>query len=259
MSRVIIMLLVLALLVASAVSGTLAFFLLSARSALDTPNPLAVSIAESGKTFLVPGSIQAQANPSTAGMDTVRAAQPTYIARCAVCHGTDGKANTTIGAHIYPRAADLTAPRTQGKSDGTLFWIIQNGLPHTGMPGWKDTLSDDQIWQLVRLVRQLSQGLPPSPTPTPAPTAANTNAVTVDISNAVYEPETITVPPGTRVVWLNHDDDDHTVTSAKEETQLLASPTLKQNQTYEFTFTEKGTYHYVCQVHDYMQGTVVVQ
>lgn len=258
MTRVIIILLVLALLAASAVSLTLSFFLLSARTALDTPNPYAIRIAEAGKVFLVPGDVQGKTNPA-AGIDSVRAAQSIYTARCVVCHGSDGKANTTIGAHIYPRAANLTEPRTQDKSDGTLFWIIQNGLPHTGMPGWKDTLSDDQIWQLVRLVRQLPQGLPAPPTPTPAPTAAVGSSVTVDISNAVYEPETMTVVPGTRIVWFNQDDDEHTVTSVQAESKVLDSPTLKQNQTYEFTFTEKGTYHYTCQVHDYMEGTIIVQ
>jgi plastocyanin len=261
MTRLVIVLLVLGLLVSGAVSLTLSFFLLSARSALDTPNPLAITIADTGKSFLVPGDVAAKTNPVAAGVDVVQAARHDYTARCVVCHGADGKANTTIGSHIYPRAADLTAARTQGKSDGTLFWIIQNGLPHTGMPGWKDSLSDDQIWRLVQLVRQLPHGLPPEPTPTPAPTAPSgqTKSVTVDISNAVYEPSTLTVAPGTRVVWLNHDDDDHTVTSAKDAPQVLNSPTLKQNQTYEFTFTEKGTYHYICQVHDYMEGTVVVQ
>ena len=173
MSRVIIVLLVIALGVTGAVALVLSFFLLSARSALDTPNPLAISIADSGKAFLVPGDVQAMANPVPAGEDVVRTAKTVYTARCVVCHGADGKGNTTIGEHIYPRAADLTSARTQGKSDGTLFWIIQNGLPHTGMPGWKDTLTDEQIWQQVRLVRQLPQGLPPDPTPTPAPTTAS--------------------------------------------------------------------------------------
>ena len=259
MTRILIILLAVALLVVGAIALTQSFFLLSARSALDTPNPLAIAIAESGKALLVPGDTQAKANPAPAGIETVRAAQPVFTSRCVICHGRDGKGNTTIGAHIYPRAADLTAARTQGKSDGTLFWIIQNGLPHTGMPGWKDTLTDDQIWQLVQLIRQLPQGLPAPPTPTPAPTTANTNTVTVDIIKAVYEPDAITVPVGTRVVWLNHDDDDHTITSAKDAPQVLDSPTLKQNQTYEFTFTQKGTFHYGCKVHDYMEGMVFVQ
>lgn len=259
MTRVIIILLVLALLVAGAVSATLSFFLLSARTALDTPNPFEISIAEAGKGFLVPGDVQAKTNPAPSGIDTVRAAQPIFTSRCVVCHGGDGKANTTIGAHIYPRAADLTAPRTQGKSDGTLFWIIQNGLPHTGMPGWQDTLSDDQIWQLVRLIRQLPQGLPAPLTPASAPTAAAGATLTVDISNSTYEPDIITISPGTRVTWASHDDDEHTVTSVKTEPRVLDSPTLKKGQTYEFTFVQKGTYHYTCQVHDYMEGTVVVQ
>jgi plastocyanin len=259
MRRVILVLLILALLVTGGVSLILSFFLFSARSALDTPNPLAVMIAESGKSVLVPADVQAIANPIAGGDETVRAAKPLYVVRCAQCHGTEGKGNTTIGSHIYPRAADLTASRTQGKSDGTLFWIVQNGLPHTGMPGWKDTLKDEQIWQVVRLIRQLPNGLPPDPTPTPAPTSASGTSATVNISNQIYEPSTLKVAPGTRVVWVNHDEDEHTVTSKPDAAIVLDSPTIKQGEKFEFTFAEKGSYAYFCQVHDYMNGTVVVE
>lgn len=260
MRRVILVLLVLALLGTGAVSLVLSFFLLSARTALDVPNPLAIQIAESGKVFLVPGNVQAMTNPVAAGDETIRAAQPIFTGRCAVCHGTDGKGNTVIGAHIYPRAADLTAARTQGKPDGTLFWIVQNGLPHTGMPGWKDTLKDEQIWQMVRLIRQLPNGLPtPAPQPTPAPSGSSGTSATVDISNQIYVPAALKVAPGTRVVWVNHDDDEHTVTSDSNGAKVLDSPTLKKDQTYEFTFTDKGTYAYICRVHDYMNGTVIVE
>lgn len=257
MRRVILVLLVLALLVTGGVSLVLGFFLLSARTALDAPNPLAVMIAESGKGVLVPGNVQAMANPVAGGEETIRAAQPIYTTRCVVCHGADGKANTTIGAHTYPRAADLTAHRTQGKSDGTLFWIVQNGLPHTGMPGWKDTLKDEEIWQVVRLIRQLPQGLPPEVQATPA--AGSGASATVDIVKEIYEPASLKVAPGTRVVWKNHDEDEHTVTSKPDAAQVLDSPTINGGETFEFTFAEKGMYAYFCKIHDYMNGTVVVE
>ncbi|HZQ06262.1 MAG TPA: c-type cytochrome [Anaerolineae bacterium] len=258
-SRFIIRVMFGVILVMGAILLLLGFFLLSARTALDTPNPLAIQIAETGKLFLVPPDASAQTNPVTSSQDVLQNAQKTYTARCVICHGQDGKGNTPIGSHIYPRAADLTAARTQSKSDGALHWIIANGIVHTGMPGWGQLLNDQEIWQVVTYVRQLPNGVPQFPTPTPPPTAANTSdTVKVDISNNTYVQGNITVAPGTTVVWQSHDDEDHTVTSASDP-KVLDSPTLKKDQMYQFTFTQPGTYKYICTVHDYMEGTVVVK
>ena len=261
MSRAIIIVLAALLVIAGGVALTLSFFLLSARRALDEPNPIAISIADAGKSFLIPGNAQSLANPVTANPDVLTAAQRDYSARCVVCHGQDGKGQTTLGTHMYPRAADLTSARTQGKTDGSLFWLIQNGLPHTGMPGWQGVLDDNQIWQLVVYLRQLRNGVPQAAAPTPAPAAppaASSDGVTVDMSNAVYEPAEIKITPGTTVTWVNQDEDEHTVTS-RTDPQVLNSGIIEENQTFAFTFDEAGTYKYICEVHDWMEGTVTVE
>lgn len=272
MTRALIVGLVLLLLVTGGASLVLSFFLLSARTALDQPNPLAVTIAESGKVLLVPPDAQGKVNPVASSTDMLRAANRTFTARCVVCHGSDGKGDTPIGAHIYPRAADLTAARTQSKSDGSLFWIIQNGLPHTGMPGWRDLVAEQDIWQLVLYLRQLPSGIPPearAPAPTPtsnATPAANATpsasaapaSASVKIENSVYVPDKITIKPGTQVTWTNTDDDEHTVT-AEGDTPLFDSDVFKQGESFSFTFNDPGTYQYVCTVHDYMNGVVIVE
>jgi mono/diheme cytochrome c family protein len=84
-------------------------------------------------------------------------ARRTYTGRCTHCHGPDGKAETAIGSHIFPPAPDLTSARTQSRTDGALFWIIQNGSPRSGMPGWKETLDAEEIWQLVSYCPAASQ------------------------------------------------------------------------------------------------------
>lgn len=257
MSRAIIIILAVLLVIAGGVALTLSFFLLSARRALDEPNPIAISIADAGKSFLIPGNVQSLANPVTAGPDVLTAAQRDYSARCVVCHGQDGKGQTTLGTHMYPRAADLTSTRTQSKTDGSLFWLIQNGLPHTGMPGWQGVLDDNQIWQLVVYLRQLPNGVPQAAVPTPAPAASSDGAM-VDISNSVYEPAEIKIAPGTSVTWVNHDEDEHTVTSTTDP-KVLNSGIFEQNQTFAFTFDVVGTYKYICEVHDWMEGTVTVE
>ena len=44
----------------------------------------------------------------------------------------------------------------QNIPDGQLFWIIKNGSPGTGMPAFSD-LTDEQVWQLVILIRNLNE------------------------------------------------------------------------------------------------------
>ncbi len=262
MTRIVIVVLVLLLLGAIGVSLTLSFFLLSARTALDEPNPLAVQIAESGKVFLVPGDMQAATNPVAANTEVLRAAHNEFRTRCAVCHGEGGKGDGTFGTHMYPRAADLTAARTQSKSDGALFWLVQNGIPHTGMPGWKDVIPDEGIWQLVRYLRQLPNGIPPEVLTAPTPESSRaddpTTTATVSINNQTYVPEEIRISPGTRVVWFNRDDDEHTVTSVGQPTPL-DSPAFGKGETYQVTFTETGNFEYFCKIHNWMHGVVVVE
>lgn len=46
-------------------------------------------------------------------------------------------------------------------NDSQLFWVIKHGIRNTGMPAWGSILSDEEIWQLVSLLRN-SQDLPPA-------------------------------------------------------------------------------------------------
>lgn len=255
MSRLVIFVLLILLIGAGAVLAVLGFFLLSTRTALDAPNPLAIQIAEAGKIFLIPPDAAAQTNPVAASPGVLSSAARNF-GRCAICHGSDGKGNTPIGTHIYPRAADLTAQRTQNKSDGALHWIIANGIVHTGMPAWGSTFSDSDIWGLVTYIRQLPKGVPALPTR--APSANSPANVTANISNYTYLPTEMTVPVSTTVTWTNHDDDSHTVTSA-DANKLFDSGEISKDKTFQFTFTQPGTYNYRCTIHDGMNGVVVVK
>jgi mono/diheme cytochrome c family protein len=52
---------------------------------------------------------------------------------------------------------DLTSPHVQHWSEADLYWIIQNGVRLTGMPAWKNTLSEEDNWKLVRFIQNLPQ------------------------------------------------------------------------------------------------------
>jgi plastocyanin len=78
----------------------------------------------------------------------------------------------------------------------------------------------------------------------------------VQIDQFAFLPQRITVKPGTTVTWTNDDDDSHTVASSAK---LFKSKALDTGDKFSFTFTTPGTYAYICSVHPYMTGTVVVE
>ena len=58
---------------------------------------------------------------------------------------------------MYPKVPDLSASPTQHLSDGELYYIIQNGVRWTGMPGWMSEHTEEETWKLVSFVRQLPE------------------------------------------------------------------------------------------------------
>jgi amicyanin len=85
------------------------------------------------------------------------------------------------------------------------------------------------------------------------PTAVATDAV--HIKNLAFSPAFITVKVGSTVVWTNDDSIQHDVTF---DGRAIASSVLNHNDTFSHTFLTAGTYHYICSIHPFMHGTVIV-
>jgi amicyanin len=92
---------------------------------------------------------------------------------------------------------------------------------------------------------------PGAGTPVPAPQGPDT----VDINNFAFAPLTLTVPVGATVTWTNRDEEPHTVAASDGS---FHSPGMDTGGTYSFAFTNVGSYDYVCSIHPFMHGTVVV-
>lgn len=102
----------------------------------------------------------AETNPVSLNEHILKAGVETYKAMCARCHSTpEGKASV-YGQSFYPPAPQLPQGMAQ-YTDSQLFWLIKHGIRNTGMPAWGSMLSDEEIWQLVSLLKN-SQDLPPS-------------------------------------------------------------------------------------------------
>jgi len=86
--------------------------------------------------------------------------------------------------------------------------------------------------------------------------AAPASTVEVNIAKFAYGPKEIAVAPGTKIVWTNHDQTPHTVTSNDKS---FASKGLDTDDKFEHTFTSEGDFSYICTVHPYMTGVVHVR
>lgn len=81
-------------------------------------------------------------------------------------------------------------------------------------------------------------------------------STTVEVKNFAFMPKTLTVRVGTTVTWRFEDSAAHTVDIA---TGNIVSKPLKSGATYTHTFRQAGTYNYICSIHPYMRGSVVVK
>lgn len=85
--------------------------------------------------------------------------------------------------------------------------------------------------------------------------AADAKSVEVRIENHHFTPSTLTVPAGTVVVWVNHDEFPHGIVSDDEQ---IKSQELGTGETFKWTFTAPGKFGYQCPLHETMTGTVEV-
>jgi mono/diheme cytochrome c family protein len=130
--------------------------------ARDEPSAIEGFLATQMRDLAVPTSARALRNPVQPSEEILAEARAHFADHCASCHGNDGKGQTAMGRNLYPRAPDMTASRTQSKSEGEIFYTIKNGVRLSGMPAWgEDTPEDDRAsWELVHFIRHL-----PSVTP----------------------------------------------------------------------------------------------
>lgn len=87
----------------------------------------------------------------------------------------------------------------------------------------------------------------------PAAPPAGPNAVNID--GFAFAPSTLTVRAGATVTWTNKDEDPHTVVA---DGGAFQSQVLGNGGTFSFTFPAAGTFEYICSIHPFMHGTVVV-
>jgi copper transport protein len=124
---------------------------------------------------LIPGAGQAGANPVEATAQSIARGQVLYQQYCAACHGINGDGNGPNAATLPVKPYDFRVHIPYHRDD-YFFKTIQNGLG-TIMPAWKNTILEEDTWNLINFLHAefgtnaspSSSTPPPSTTPTPAP------------------------------------------------------------------------------------------
>jgi mono/diheme cytochrome c family protein len=127
-------------------------------SAKDEPTAGEAFIARHLRRIAIPSGARELANPVKASPEVLSRAMEHFADHCASCHGNDGRGMTLIGRGLYPKPPDMTERATQELSNGELYYIIENGVRFTGMPGFgeePDNNEDTETWDLVHFIRHL--------------------------------------------------------------------------------------------------------
>jgi mono/diheme cytochrome c family protein len=152
-------LLILILLAAIAAGGIYAWSILrSGFSAKAEPSAAEAFVARRLRRLAIPKDAREARNPVQLTAEVMAGAKEHYADHCAVCHGNDGRGATLLGKGLYPKPPDMTAADTQQLTDGEIYYIIENGIRFTGMPGFGEepgNLQNEETWHLVHFIRHI--------------------------------------------------------------------------------------------------------
>ena len=108
-----------------------------------------IIIAHSWKA---PKEASERQNPAPKNLESIERGKALYRQYCASCHGINGQGDGPLAKNLTPKPADLVE-RAAHHSDGDFAWKITNG--RGAMPGFKDQLSENQIWDVTNFIKSL--------------------------------------------------------------------------------------------------------
>lgn len=98
--------------------------------------------------------------PST---DSLVAGAHIYRQKCAFCHGTPDHAPTAAAAGMFPAPPQFFRKNAKKIDDpaGEVYWKVQNGIRLTGMPAFRNSLTDTDMREVTGLLEDATT-LPPA-------------------------------------------------------------------------------------------------
>lgn len=84
------------------------------------------------------------------------------VALCSQCHGSEGKGDGAVAVNrgLNPSPRNFTNPEFHNaRTDGELFWVVNNGSPGTAMPKMTGPgmITEEQAWYVITYIRTFAQ------------------------------------------------------------------------------------------------------
>lgn len=97
-------------------------------------------------------------SPVTPTEETLKRGRELYLEHCAVCHGKEGRGDGPAASGMNPPPADFQdLEHSSVYGPGEKYWIIGNGSPETGMPGFAARIEPEDRWHLVNHILALQE------------------------------------------------------------------------------------------------------
>lgn len=106
-------------------------------------------------------------------------------------------------------------------------------------------------WYKKMYPRQAGGALTNATTAMPTPTVKGE----IFIERNLFVPDSLSIKVGETVTWVNMESYGHDV---KSDDGTFVSPKLATGEKFSHTFTKAGTYTYICAIHPFMHGTIIV-
>jgi thiosulfate dehydrogenase len=128
-----------------------------------TPGPLETWIASTSLDALLSREAPKGPNPVATTDANLIDGINLFAQHCAMCHGTakGNESASPVAKGLYPKPPQLASNGVEDDPEGFSFWKIKYGVRWTGMPSWKDALTDRQIWTLALFLKHMDK-LPPA-------------------------------------------------------------------------------------------------
>jgi copper transport protein len=150
----------LGMIVIGAVAGAWAVTTTRTRSRKESAG-IAIAGLVIGLLFVTQARIEEPASLAAVIADdaTIQRGSAVYAAQCLTCHGVTGQGDGPQAAQNPVPPADFTDPIHQLHSNESMAAMVVNGFPESGMPPFGETLTGQQIDDVVAYVRSLGAGL----------------------------------------------------------------------------------------------------
>ncbi len=95
-------------------------------------------------------------NPVDPSNVNLVAGMKVYQTNCAGCHGDVSHPHGSLADVLYPRAPQFVED-SPDMPENQNFYIVQHGIRLSGMPAWRQSLTDQQMWQVTTFLSHMDK------------------------------------------------------------------------------------------------------